>query len=161
LQSALEHVLMRPMARPRSRPEAVGDALQHVLQRIDPDRRLALFRIWNDEVGAAIAAHAEPAALRDGILSVRVHGAVWMQELQFAKEEIRTRLNQRLGAEVVRDVYFVSGAGDRTLARPADAPPVERAVDDDEPVDLPPLRNPRLTEIFTRIARAHRRRGRE
>ena len=147
------------MARRRSTPKPVGDALQHLLQRIDPEHRLALFRVWASEVGDAIAAHAEPAGLRDGILSVRVHGAVWMQELQFAKEEIRTRLNHRLGTEVVRDVYFVSGAGERTPAQSAPAPPRATA-DDEEPVDLPPLRDPRLTEIFTRIARAHRRRGR-
>jgi len=148
------------MARQRTRPEPVGDALQHVLQRIDPERRLALFRIWADEVGDAVAAHAEPAALRDGVLSVRVHGAVWMQELQFAKEEIRTRLNRRLGAEVVRDVYFVSGSGERRASQPvAAAPPAP--VGDEEPIELPPLRDARLTEIFTRIARAHRRRGRE
>ena len=134
--------------------------MQHLLQRIDPEHRLALFRVWASEVGDAIAAHAEPAGLRDGILSVRVHGAVWMQELQFAKEEIRTRLNHRLGTEVVRDVYFVSGGGERPPSRSATPAQPAARDDDDEPVDLPSLRDPRLTEIFTRIARAHRRRGR-
>jgi predicted nucleic acid-binding Zn ribbon protein len=148
------------MARPRRPPEPVGDALQHVLQRIDPERRLELFRVWAAEVGDAVAAHAEPAALRDGVLSVRVRGAAWMQELQFAKEEIRARLNRRLGAEVVRDVYFVSG-GDGGRARPAPAaaaPALSQELG--EPIDLPPLRDARLAEVFARIARAHRRRGR-
>src|SRR5262245_46666328 len=107
------------MARTPRRPERVDDALQHVLQRIDPDRRLELFRIWAAEVGAAVAARATPAGFRDGILSVRVNGATWMQELQFAKETIRQRLNQRLGGEVVRDVYFVSGGSESTPPAPA------------------------------------------
>jgi len=146
------------MARARRPPEPVGDALQHVLQRIDPERRLALFRIWATEVGEAVAARAEPAAFRDGVLSVRVSGAAWMQELQFAKEEIRDRLNRRLGAEVIRDVYFVSGGAERARTRdvPADPSPADVA---DEPIDLPPLRDPRLAEVFGRIARAHRRRA--
>jgi len=148
------------MARTRRPPEPVGDALQQVLQRIDPERRLELFRVWASEVGPGVAAHAEPATLRDGVLSVRVRGAAWMQELQFAKEEIRTRINQRLGAEVVRDIYFVSG-GDGARARPAPAPAAPAPVEQlGEPIALPPLRDARLAEVFARIARAHRRRGR-
>jgi predicted nucleic acid-binding Zn ribbon protein len=147
------------MARIGRRVEPVGDALRQVLQRIDPERRLEVFRIWAGEVGDAVAARAEPAAFRDGVLSVRVRGAAWMQELQFAKEEIRTRLNRRLGAERVRDIYFVSGS------ERAPAPPVPRqspapAAAPGPPIDLPPLRDPRLAEVFARIARAHQRRGR-
>lgn len=150
------------MARPRRPPQSVGDALQRVLQRIDPDRRLAVFRVWAAEVGDTVARRASPVGFRDGILSVRVSGAAWMQELQFAKEEIRERLNRRLGADVVRDVYFVAGTV------PAPQPPVvpppragneDTGGDDDDAIaDLPPLRDPRLAEIFARIARAHRRR---
>jgi hypothetical protein len=105
------------MARRKTRPDRVGNALQHVLQRIDPERRLELFRVWSAEVGPAIASRAQPTAFRDGILSVRVSTAAWMQELQFAKEDIRQRLNQRLGTEAVRDVYFVAGARIRGRAR--------------------------------------------
>jgi len=137
----------------------VGDALQHVLQRIDPERRLAIFRVWATEVGDAVARRASPVGFRDGILSVRVNGAAWMQELQFAKEDIRTRLNRRLGVDVVRDVYFVAGSAVAPPAAPA--PPPRRVIendDDDAPMEIPPLRDPRLAEVFARIARAHRRR---
>ena len=150
------------MARARKPPEMVGDALRHVLQRIDPERRLEVFRVWAAEVGDAVAARAAPAAFRDGVLCVRVSSAAWMQELQFIKEEIRAKLNRRLGTEVVRDVYFVSGGAERprtrSEARPATPPAEPEGAD--EPIDLPPLRDPRLTEVFVRIARAHRRRGR-
>jgi predicted nucleic acid-binding Zn ribbon protein len=150
------------MARARKPPEPVRDALQHVLQRIDPERRLEVFRVWAAEVGEAVAARAAPAAFRDGVLSVHVSSATWMQELQFAKQEIRARLNRRLGAELVRDVYFVSGRSQRTPTPPVAAPPepAAEAIELDAAVDLPALRSPQLTEIFTRIARTHRRRGR-
>lgn len=149
------------MKRPRSRPDRVGDALRHVLQRIDPERRLELFRMWAAEVGPAIAARSEPAGFRDGVLAVRVNGAAWMQELQFVKEEIRARLNARLGAEIVRDVYFVSGGGERKKpapVAPSSAPAMEER---EEPIELPPLRDQRLAEVFARIARAHQRRRRD
>ena len=145
------------MPRPRRPPERVDDALQHVLQRIDPERRLQLFRIWNAEVGATVAARAQPVGFRDGVLSVRVNSATWMQELQFAKEEIRERLNLRLDNDLVRDIYFVSGGGESAAKQPAVAP---RTVEDAAPVELPPIRDPKLAEVFARIASAHRRRSR-
>lgn len=144
------------MARRNKPPDRVVDALQHVLQRIDPERRLELFRIWASEVGTAIAARSEPTGFRDGILSVRVSSAAWMQELQFAKDDIRRRLNERLGTEAVRDVYFVSGGGESAPVR-RPPPAIARTVQDDEPpVAIPPLKDARLTEVFERIARAHR-----
>jgi predicted nucleic acid-binding Zn ribbon protein len=148
------------MPRPRRPPQLVGDALHHLLQRIDPDRRLAVFRIWKSEVGAALAARAAPTGFRDGVLSVRVEGAAWMQELQFAVEEIRARLNARLGADIVRDIYFVAGSSSAVPPTPPAAPPRGDPVAVEEPIELPPLRDARLAEVFARIARAHRRRGR-
>jgi hypothetical protein len=149
------------MARPKTTPGRVADALRQVVQRIDPDRRLAAYRVWTfwtDEVGPAVAARAEPAAFRDGILSVRVAGAAWMQELQFMKEELRERLNRRLGATVIRDIYFVSGAAPRA-ARPAPpvndpAPPLEA------PIEMPPVSDPALAAVLARLAEAARTRRR-
>jgi hypothetical protein len=146
------------MARRRSRPDRVDDALQHVLQRIDPDRHIELFRIWAAEVGPAVAARTVPSAFRDGVLSVRVSGAAWMQELQFVKDDIRARLNARLGGEVVRDVYFVSGGAERKPTPKPSPPPRQAADAADEDVEMPKLRDPRLAEVFERLARAHRRR---
>jgi hypothetical protein len=83
-----------------------------------------------------------------------------MQELQFMKEEIRERLNARLGEDLVRDIYFVSGP---TAEGRASAPARETVAEpeaESEPVTLPRLRDPRLAEVFERILRAHRRRSR-
>jgi predicted nucleic acid-binding Zn ribbon protein len=146
-----------------SKPTRLADPLHRLLQRIDPDKRLEVYRLWtfwDREVGEAIAARARPASYRAGVLAVRVSSAAWMQELQFMKEEIRERLNARLGEELVRDIYFVSGP---TAEAPAPAPPrdtVREGAAESEPVTLPRLRDPRLAEVFERILRAHRRRSR-
>ncbi|MBX3026324.1 DUF721 domain-containing protein [bacterium] len=149
------------MTRPRNRPDRVADALRQVVQRIDPERRLAAYRLWTfwaDEVGPAVAARAEPASYRDGVLSVRVAGAAWMQELQFMKEELRRRLNQRLGADLIRDIYFVSGpAPRRATPRPAPAGP-PRAIE--APIALPEVSDPALAAVLARLADAARTRGR-
>jgi len=147
------------MPRRRSHPDRVADALRQVVQRIDPDRRLAAYRVWTfwaDAVGPAVAAHAEPASFRDGVLSVRVAGAAWMQELQFMQQELRERLNERLGAPLIRDVYFVSGAVAPARPGPSAAPrqPPE------PPVAMPPIKDARLAAVMGRLAEAARTRGR-
>jgi predicted nucleic acid-binding Zn ribbon protein len=149
------------MARPKTTPGRVADALRQVVQRIDPDRRLAAYRVWTfwtDEVGPAVAARAEPAAFRDGILSVRVSGAAWMQELQFMKEELRERLNRRLGATMIRDIYFVSGPAPRPAK--ATAPAKQPAAPTEDPIALPEVRDPALAAVLARLAEAARTRGR-
>ena len=149
------------MARPKTTPGRVADALRQVVQRIDPDRRLAAYRVWTfwtDEVGPAVAARAEPAAFRDGILSVRVSGAAWMQELQFMKEELRERLNHRLGAPMIRDIYFVSGPAPRPVR--ATAPAKQSAAPTEDPIALPEVSDPALAAVLARLAEAARTRGR-
>lgn len=152
---------VRAMARPASRPDRLADALRQVLQRIDPERRLPAYRtwaIWAEAVGAAVAAHAEPAGFRDGVLSVRVAGSAWMQELQFMKDTLRERLNERLGAPLIRDIYLVSGAVN--VPAPAPSAPPGPALSDEPVATLPPLRDPDLARLFTRLTAAARRRGR-
>jgi predicted nucleic acid-binding Zn ribbon protein len=142
----------------RQRPTRVADTLERVIQRFDPDQRMKVYRLWtfwDEEVGEAVAAHAQPAGFRAEVLSVRVDSPSWMQELQFLKEGIRERLNRRLGEELIRDIYFVSGKRQKT--KPARAPataPRPRAA-----VALPKIHDGELAAVFKRIARAHRDRG--
>jgi predicted nucleic acid-binding Zn ribbon protein len=146
------------MAERKRPPGRVADALRQVVQRIDPERRLAVYRLWtfwDEEVGPAVAARAEPAGFRDGVLSVRVAGAAWMQELQFMKEDLRQRLNQRLGGEPIRDIYFVSGAMQRAKPPPPIPPPPA-----EPPITMPPLKDPQLAAVVARLAEAARTRRR-
>ena len=137
----------------------VGDVLGSVLKRVDPERQLHAYTIWtfwNDEMGEAIARRAQPTRFRNGILFVTVATHSWLQELQFMKAEIRERLNARLGAEVVRDVYFTSGNVDSGAAEPPAeprTPAVERHL-----LALPAIADPALAAAFTRIVEARARR---
>src|SRR5690349_1964046 len=100
---------MPRMKPPSGPPSRVADVLSTVLKRVDPEQQMrayALWSFWNDEVGAAIAQRAQPARVRNGILFVTVANHSWMQELQFMKDQIRERLNARLGEHLVRDIFF-------------------------------------------------------
>ncbi len=141
----------------QTRPRRVAETLQRLLQRIDPDRRLRAYEVWTfweEEVGETIAARAEPAGFRRGVLSVRVNGHAWMQELQFMKETIREKLNARLGAELIRDIYFVSGSVTARVSEDASPAPKTRSV---AVPALPRISDPQLAEVFGRLVDAQAR----
>ena len=98
---------------PVSRPELLKTALERQIRRMGVTRRLeggtAMAR-WADVVGPQIAARSEPVSFNRGTLTVAVPEAAWRQELTLEKERLTARLNQALGKNVVRDIYFVAAA---------------------------------------------------
>jgi predicted nucleic acid-binding Zn ribbon protein len=104
------------MSASNSPPQRIGTVLNALLDRLSVRERLreySVFPHWEDAVGATVARHARPVRIRRGLLCVAVDSPVWMQELQFLKESIRTQLNTRVGAEVVSDLFFVLDGGSR------------------------------------------------
>ena len=138
-------------------PSGVGELLDRVLRRIDSDQRLHAYRVWSfwaEEVGETIASRAHPAGIHGGVLSIRVTSHSWIQELQFMKEDIRARLNKRLGKDLIRDIYFVSAPAPTVIVAKPEAPQATEL----EIPPLPAVRDPRIAAVFERIVRAHARR---
>lgn len=91
-------------------PTRLGDVLRAALARLPLAAPLADYELWTHwdaVVGPTLARHAQPLRLRRGVLSVEVDSAGWMQEIQFLKQDLRERLNARLGRTVVRDIFTV------------------------------------------------------
>ena len=65
-----------------------------------------IWEVWAEVVGPAIARNAHPSWIKNRTLRVRVSDPIWLQELQFSEEEIRARLNRRLGREAVEVIEF-------------------------------------------------------
>lgn len=136
------------------------DGLVERMEYRDRLRDYAVFPIWDEEVGAEIACRTEPLRIEDGRLFVAVDGSAWMQELHFLKDEIRERLNRRLGSAVVREIFLVLGRAGRE--RPRSVPPDPAA---EKPIDeaavaalVPSTGRPDLDAALLRIARARARR---
>ena len=94
------------------RPAAVADLLGKLLRGTPAELRLKegrIWLIWESAVGRRIASHAQPAAFRDGILTLRVDSAPWMQQLTFLKRELIEKVNRELGEELVKDLYMKGG----------------------------------------------------
>jgi len=106
-------------------PEKLGNVLENSLKRLDLSGKLVeygIWPIWNETVGPAVARNAQPEKIRRGTLSVRVASPMWMQQLGYMKEMISEKLNQRLGTEVVKNIFFSVGrletyAGDSKIKK--------------------------------------------
>ena len=105
--------------------ESLGNVLEQSLKRLDLVARLdeyGVWPIWNDVVGAVIARNAQPEKIRNGTLFVKVSSPVWMQQLQFMKEMIASKLNQRLKGEIVKNIFFMVGRIDIHDVEQTDVP---------------------------------------
>jgi hypothetical protein len=118
----------------------------------------AVWRVWGDAVGAAIARRAEPVRFRGRTLVVAVSSTPWMQELNLLKRSIVAALNERLPQPLVDDLFLVLTEG-RTAATavphrsPPACPPPPAVVD----LDALPAG---LRASFTGVLEAWRRRAR-
>jgi hypothetical protein len=68
-----------------------------------------IWRIWPEVVGAELACRAQPVRIINGTLTVAVSSAPWLQELRFMTAMMKEKLNDRLGAEVVREIALKAG----------------------------------------------------
>ena len=69
-----------------------------------------IWRVWDGVVGPAISKNARPLWIKDGKLKVTVSDPIWLQELQFVEEDIRKKLNGKLGRKAVEKIEFRVGA---------------------------------------------------
>ena len=148
------------MANKPLQTESIGSVLEHSLKRLDLAARLddyAIWPIWNDVVGKAIARNAQPEKIRNGTLFVKVSSPVWMQQLQFMKDMIAGKLNQRLNADRVKSIFFMVGRVETPDERPIE--PSEAASQTPPNEDfLASVADPELRNVFRRLLQSYSRR---
>lgn len=138
---------------------STAQVLGSLLSHLPSAGRLAEYRVWEvweEAVGAAVARKARPQRIRNGKLFVITSNSTYLQELQFAKARIKEAVNQRLGAAVVKDIFFVLGQVRDTVTKPA-APP-RRPLPPFSELTVPALGRADLEAAFTALAAARRRR---
>ncbi len=69
---------------------------------------------WAGVVGSVVAAEAQPASERDGVVTVACRSSVWASELGLMGQELTASLNVSLGsqdsASPVSELRFVTAA---------------------------------------------------
>jgi predicted nucleic acid-binding Zn ribbon protein len=96
----------------RTGPRPVGGVLTEVVARLGLRRSLDDYRIfeaWDRVVGPQIARHAQPVRLDARRLVIHVHSAVWLQELTLLRDDLRRRINEWMGRELVSELFLVLG----------------------------------------------------
>jgi hypothetical protein len=114
-------------------------------------REAEIWRIWPDVAGAAIAGRAQPLRIINGILTIAVSSAPWLQELRFMTGMMKEKLNSRLGGEVVKEIVLKAG---RVELPPVEAPeiPVEALVLTSQQVAMIEEQSSHIEDPETRLA---------
>lgn len=87
----------------------ISDALNDAVKQIGIDRRLKQQQIvneWREIVGDAVANAATIKKFEYGRLTLTVVNAVWRQELSLAKENLREKINEVVGEEIVKEIIL-------------------------------------------------------
>lgn len=145
--------------------QRLGEILEKSLKRLDLSGRLGeygVWPIWNETVGPTIARNAQPQKIRHGTLFVKVASPTWMQQLQYMKEIISEKLNQSLGAEVVKNIFFFVGKIDTEVpgSKPKDlyAPSLSLSESKLDEEHLRSIKDPEIRQALRRLFAARSRR---
>ena len=93
----------------RPSPRSLSFALGTLRDELAPATLLAdVQRAWPAAVGDALAAHAQPTAERQGVVTVSCSASVWAQELELMAPTLLARLNARLPATQVSRLRCVT-----------------------------------------------------
>jgi len=153
------------MVRKTQQIETLGAVLDQSLKRLDLAQRLdeyGVWPIWNDVVGKTIARNAQPEKIRHGTLFVKVTSPVWMQQLQFMKEMIADKLNQRLDCEAVKNIFFMVGridaADEETATDVSQNQAQENAAIEVNDEFLASIGDPAIRAAFKKLLKSYSRR---
>jgi predicted nucleic acid-binding Zn ribbon protein len=139
--------------RQRRSPEQIGGTLLSLIDRFDAEGHFDLLRLvkaWPQTVGEAIARRTEVASLKFHVATIKVSGAMWIQELNLMKLQILERLQAAIGGDAVREIRFIKGTlsrRERPRLRPV--PRHSRRA-----IVLPPIKDPGLKRAFESLVEA-------
>ncbi len=91
----------------------IGGLLDGILKKYRRDYNEGIEKIWElweDAVGKAIAENTRPEAFKGKELLVYVNSSVWLHQLRFLKKDIIIKVNEALGADLVKEIRFKIGA---------------------------------------------------
>ena len=111
-------------------PARLRDLLGSATKKLGLKAPVETARIWSEWrriVGDAVAAHAEPTSLKDGILRVRADSPTWATEISYLSADIRTKINTRVGSSLVHRVDVWTGPAPRGSRAPTGAAEATRS----------------------------------
>lgn len=96
-------------------PESVSDALRAFLAEKGWAEEIAASQVlldWANLVGSPVGDNCRPVSLVDGVLTVSARNSAWASDLRWYRNKFLELINERLAAEVVRDVRIRVDSGE-------------------------------------------------
>jgi predicted nucleic acid-binding Zn ribbon protein len=105
---------LEPLEKARAiRARTAENVVSTVLGDLKMDSKRAdieIVKVWNSLMDPNIAAHAQPANLRNGTLFVRVDSSVWLSEIvRYRRKEILDRLQHSFGKSYIQKISYRIG----------------------------------------------------
>jgi predicted nucleic acid-binding Zn ribbon protein len=82
----------------------------------------AVFGRWRAVVGDQIAAHAEPTALHEGVLTVSAESTAWATQLRMVQAQILAKIAAAVGDGVVKSLKIIGPVGPSWRKGPRSVP---------------------------------------
>lgn len=94
-------------------PQTLGSATTELARTRGWSTRVsegAVFGQWPTVVGEQIAAHANPASLRDGVLTIEAESTAWATQLRMVQAQVLAKIAASVGDGVVTSLRIVGPA---------------------------------------------------
>lgn len=142
-------------------PKPLSDLMPEALSGLGLSERLReaeIWRLWPEIVGQAIATQAQPLRIIGGTLTVAVSSGPWMQELTYLKAMMKSKLNDRLGGEVVKEIVLRSGRVAKVSAPVEDRLPIKKNLTAQQKAEInqqsAAIEDPEIREAFAALMTA-------
>jgi len=100
-------------------PRVMSDNVQSLLSRMGWTEHIEVASVtarWREVIGDQIADHCEPVSFDDGALLLRASSSAWATQMQLMSGQVRHRLNEEFGREVVKTLRFI-GPSDKNWVK--------------------------------------------
>ncbi len=88
---------------------SLQDAMKDMIQELRIGPQLSETRVkslWEELMGKTISTYTSNIAVRKNVLYLTILSAPLKQELSYAKDKIKLRLNEELGEDFIREVVI-------------------------------------------------------
>ncbi len=92
-----------------SKEKHLGDVINKLLKAYDLEdkmKELDLLQAWPDLMGKAVAHRTKSIEVKNQKLILKIDSSVMREELHIGKQVIIHRVNEFMGKEIIRDVWF-------------------------------------------------------
>lgn len=89
--------------------QLLGTILSDIIRQHGLDKKIRAHAIpqhWEEIVGQNAAKVTKVKKLEHGTLIIEVGAPVWRTELMMRRDEIRKKLNEKLGAEMIKEIVL-------------------------------------------------------